>query len=273
MRKENDSFTNKHFINKSHLTKERASAFTSKGSATLEATMVTTIFFFGVLCLIAMFEIMITQVKVKSALHAVAKEIMVEVCTKPVIPVTEMENKIAEKIGAEKLNQSLIVNGENGFDCSESKKYWNTTIMDLSVKYTIEIPTPMFRIPIITQKETIRVKGWTGHETKQVADTENKIVYVTDYGVVYHQDMNCTYLELSLKTCPLEQVEEMRNQSGGKYKECAKCKKDNKKGNVYITDYGDKYHFSLDCSKIKRSIYAVSVTDIKGMGGCSKCVE
>lgn len=269
--KEKDSFTTKHFIHKSHLLNERASAFTSKGSITLEAAISATIFFMGVLCLIFLFEIMATETKVKSALTSVAKEVAVETCVNPMIPVSQMEKKIAEYIGEENFEKNLIA-GE--LDCSGSQKYWNTTIMDLSVRYKIEIPVLLFRIPVLSMEEIVRIKGWTGHETKMVDDFENIIVYVTEYGIVYHQDAHCTHLELSLKATKKDRVKQLRNQNGEIYKSCSRCKGDSgDSDSVYVTDYGDKYHFSLDCKDIKRSIYAVSITDIRGMGGCSKCTE
>ena len=273
-RKEKDSFLAHHFDNKSHLLRERASAFTLCGTITLEASIATAIFFFGTLCLIGIFEIMVMRIEVKSALHAVAKEVAVNVCVRPEIPISEMEEKLVEIIGKERLERSLVVGGSKGFDCSNSKKYWDTTIMELSVRYRMEIPILMFRVPLILKEEVIRVKGWTGYEEKMSDSVETFMVYVTDYGEVYHKDKSCTYLELSVKVSTKEEVKEVRNQSGAKYKECSKCKENrDDKQSRYITDYGEKYHFSLDCKGLKRTIYAMPLSDIKGMGGCSKCVE
>ncbi len=227
-----------------------------------------------VVCLLYLFEIMALQTNIKSALHAVAKEVAEEAYVNPTIPTTKMERRMVEFMGKERLNNSFIVGGSGGLDCSGSKKYWNTTIMDLQVYYQIELPITTFRIPIITKEETIRVKGWTGHEVKMAGDTENVMVYVTDYGIVYHADANCSYLELTVKTVDKKEIDDLRNLSGAKYKECTACKRilgGNTK--VYITDYGNRYHQSLDCSKIKRSVYKISIDDVNGLGGCSKCVK
>lgn len=275
-RKENDSGLTHHFIRIyiSQLKHERASSFTSKGSITLEAALSVSFFFFAVLCLVYMFEIMAIQTNIKSALHAVSKEVAAEAYVNPMIPTTRMEQRIAELVGEDRLENSMVVDGSQGLDCSSSKKYWNTTIMDLTVRYEIEIPVFLFRIPVISKDETIRVKGWTGHEVKQTDMLENVMVYVTDYGIVYHADMNCSYLELSIKAVGEAELENLRNQSGGIYKECSSCRHHSTTNSkVYITDYGDKYHKSLECSGIKRSIYAISLSDVHGLGGCSKCVE
>lgn len=42
---------------------------------------------------------------------------------------------------------------------------------------------------------------------------------------------------------------------------------------LYITETGNKYHSSLDCSGLKRHIDAVPITEVGGMGACSKCTR
>ncbi len=275
-RKEKDSFLTHHFIS-THIfshTKERTSAFTSKGSITLEATLAVSLFFFAVVTLVYLFEIMAIQTNIKSALHAVGREVAQEAYFNPIIPVTKMERRIAETLGEERLGESLIVNGSRGFDCSASRKYGNTTIMDLTVAYQIEVPLLAFRIPVISKNETIRVKGWTGYEGGLSGITEDTIVYVTEYGLVYHADMHCSYLDLSIRSVKESELQNLRNQSGGVYKKCSSCAHlsaaDSK---VYITDYGSRYHKSLECSGLKRKVYAMPLSDVHGLGGCSKCVE
>lgn len=273
-RKENDSFLTHHFIRISHSTNERASSFTSKGSITLEAALSLSFFFFAILCFVYLFEIMAIQTNVKNALCSVGREMAQEAYLNPFIQKAKMERRIAEIIGENRLEGSLIVKGSRGLDCTASKRYGNTTIMDLTVAYRIEIPIFMFRLPILTEKETVRVKGWTGYETSLIGSPENTMVYVTDYGIVYHADSHCSYLDLSVRAVKESELSKLRNQSGGIYKKCLSCAgltiNDSK---VYITDYGDKYHKSLDCSGLKRNIYTVPLSDVQGLGGCSKCVK
>ena len=276
--KENDSILTPKFIciHKlySQTPKERTSSFASTGSITPEAAIATSFFFFAVLCLIYLFQILAMETNIKNALYAVGKEVSLEAYTRPVIPTTKMERQIAEKIGVERLENSMVVGGSSGFDCSASKKYWNTTIMDLTVCYELELPVLMFRIPLISKEETIRVKGWTGHEVKLTDSLDNVMVYVTDYGLVYHADIHCNYLDLSIKAVERAEIEHLRSENGGTYKECLLCKRrQDESGKCYVTDYGDRYHASLDCSGLKRNIYTISLEDAHGLGGCSKCVK
>ena len=113
----------------------------------------------------------------------------------------------------------------------------NTGIMDLSLTYKVEIPVMMFRIPAITQEEYVRVKGWNGYAGNGFGNQNDETVYITDTGIVYHKDPDCTYLELSIKSVHKSDVEQLRNEDGGKYYPCESCmRKGFGKGNVYITD-------------------------------------
>ncbi len=100
-----------------------------------------------------------------------------------------------------------------------------------------------------------------------------ELVYVTETGIVYHKDAHCTYLDMSIHTVSKEAVRDLRNQSGGKYYPCEQCGKTENKKTYFITEYGTRYHTSLECKKIKRNIFAVTIDETYGLGGCSKCVK
>ena len=253
---------------------ERASAFTSKGSLTLEAAIVVPIFFFAILTLTYLLEMMAIQTTVRNALYSVAKESADQAYTGTLLTSDRMEQRMVETIGRERLEQSAISRGASGLDCKETKCNWSSGVMDLSVRYQVEIPILMFRITPITCEETIRVKGWTGYVSAIEDEAENDIVYVTDTGIVYHRDADCTYLDMSIRSVHVDKLEELRNQSGGKYYPCEVCgKKAGESTLRYITEYGTRYHTSLECKKIKRNIYAISIEEAYGLGGCSKCVK
>ena len=259
-----------HFVDK----RERASAFTSRGSLTLEAAIVVPIFFFAMLCLAYLLEMMSIQTTVRNGLYSAGKEVSKEAYSGDLLTAGELEHKIIENIGRDRLDRSIITGGADGIDCAETKCRRTTGVMDLSVQYQVEIPILMFRIASVTCEETLRVKGWTGYVANAGNGTKEDVVYVTDAGIVYHRDSQCTYLDMSIQSVRRETVNELRNQSGGRYYPCESC------GNaqtdstlLYITLYGTRYHTSLECKKIKRNIYAISIDEAYGLGGCSKCVK
>ena len=273
-RKEQDSSMVHHFLKHKFSSRyERASLFTSRGSITLEAAMVIPIFFFSMLCMIYLFEIMSIQSSMESALYSVGRELAQEAYSAPVISVNHMEKELVSILGEEKLDKSIIANGSEGLDCKQSKRDITTACMDLYVRYRIAIPIFMFHIPIRTYEEHMRVKGWTGNSKNLDMALEYDMVYVTDYGLVYHRSINCGYLELSIHGTPFMGVESLRNQSGERYVLCEKCGDIPAGDVVYITDYGSRYHTSLDCQGLKRNIYVVLLKDVNGLGGCLKCAN
>ena len=146
-------------------------------------------------------------------------------------------------------------------------------VLELTAEYEVELPVPVFHIPVLHYKEKLRMKTWTGYvKTYEAGIGDNELVYVTETGIVYHRNYQCTYLEPSVRSVAKTQLGELRNSSGGIYHLCERCGwMPGNDGNCYVTDYGDRYHTSLSCSGLKRKVYTVPLSEVKGKGACSKC--
>ncbi len=255
-----------------HLDQERASPFTSKGSITLEAAVVIPVFFFAILCMMYLFEVMAIQTSISNAAQCVGKTWAEDSYLSPLVFPKELEKEIVRVAGKEKLDRSIIANGSEGISCEYSRVNLKTAVLNLNVRYQIEIPVLMFRLPIRTYEERLRVKGWTGDMDLSNDSFEDEYVFVTDYGVVYHQSLACGYLELTIRGISIHKLYNERNEYGAIYYKCEKCGDLSKGAVVYVTDYGTKYHTTLSCSGLKRSIHMVKLSEVNGLGGCSKCV-
>lgn len=270
--KEHDSFLAHHPKQISHNSLERASAFTSKGSLTIEASLAAPIFLLGVLCLVYLLEMIAIQTTIRSALQDVGREMAKEVYLNPIVSTGKMERELVKIIGEDWFDNSIVAGGSKGMDCSKSRISRKTSVLELSVQYKLKIPVLMFRIPLLSREETIRVKGWTGYTGGGFGNPHEDTVYITETGVVYHKNPDCTYLELSVQMVNKNDLTHLRNEGGGKYYPCERCAWGNR-NNVYITHTGNKYHNSITCSGLKRSVYAVPISEIYGRGGCSRCVK
>lgn len=254
--------------------KERASAFISRGSITLEAAVVVPIFFFAMLCLAYLLELMAIQTTIRNALYSTGKTLAQETYVSSLVTTQEIEAEVVNNIGREWLDKSIVEDGSAGIQCGNSICDMITGVMNLSAKYRVKIPIAMFGIAPISYEETLRVKMWNGSGSELYEHANEQLVYVTETGMVYHADQHCTYLDMSVHSVRREEVEEQRNESGAKYHACENCASNQNNSDIYyITDYGTRYHVSLDCKKIKRNIYAIPVEEAYGMGGCSKCVK
>lgn len=241
-----------------------------KGSITVEASIAVPLFFFAVICLFYFMEMMAVQTAVRSGLQYAGKVYAEEGYTQKFLSPSKIEADVVLAIGPERLERSIVEGGSGGIDCSGSTMSAGSGIAQLKAVYKMKVPVPVFGIPPVSHAECIRIKTWTGYEKTRFGEEDSEIVYITETGVVYHKDYHCTYLDLSIRMISSSEVDNLRNESGGKYHACEKC--GNKAGNgVYITDFGDRYHSSLSCSGLKRTIYAVPVSEAVGKGACSKC--
>ena len=188
----------------------------------------------------------------------------------PVLNTIKLKSDIIRLLGKERIERSIIVDGSEGISCWNSYLSSKTGEMNIHVKYEVRVPLPLFGNPSAKMEETFRIHGWTGYgKDKKTEDSE--IVYITEKQSVYHEDYHCSYLQLSIRFVPYEQLEEIRNENGGIYYACEKCVYGDASTGVYITENGSKYHNSLGCSGLKRTIRAVKKTEVQGIGGCSRC--
>lgn len=249
----------------------RGRKFQMTGSITVEAALVIPLFFCAVLSLGYLLEVMAVRTGIRSGMQYAGKIAAQEAAFKPVLIPAELESDIVEAVGQDRLDRSVVQGGSGGIRCEKSYMSPATAVMELRVNYKVYLPIPLFGDIAVPMEERSRVKGWTGYEKTGIAGGEDDVVYITETGMVYHKDYHCTYLDLSIQMASAGEVEKMRNKSGGKYNPCQSCAQETTSGAVYITAYGDRYHRSLSCSGLKRTIYAVPISEAAGKGACSKC--
>lgn len=242
-----------------------------KGVITAEAALAVPLFFFAVLVLFYMIEVMSVRTTIRCGMQYAAKEAVEDVYLNPVVTPGSLEADIISAIGSERLERSIVVNGSSGIHCEKSRMSMITGVLELRVAYQVKLPVPVFAAGAVDMKESMRMKGWNGYTGFGAGQENEETVYVTENGMVYHRDYHCNYLELSIRAVPYGEVEHLRNESQGKYHACERCVHGGAANEVYITEYGERYHNSLSCSGLKRTIYAIPLTEAVGKGACSKC--
>ena len=117
------------------------------------------------------------------------------------------------------------------------------------------------------------IKPWNGYDLGKVRDrnVEEEMVYVTEYGSVYHKNRSCSYLVLSIRGISFSKLHEEKNELGEKYESCEYCKDKEFVTLVYVTSYGNKYHTTTKCQGIKRSIKNVPLSEVEEKKLCNKC--
>ncbi|MCF0150560.1 MAG: phosphate acyltransferase PlsX [Firmicutes bacterium] len=97
-------------------------------------------------------------------------------------------------------------------------------------------------------------------------------VYVTLSGSKYHNSSDCIYLKTTPVCIDYDELVVKRNNSGGKYYPCERCKRAYS-GVVYITWEGSKYHSESDCPSLKRTVNIITLKEAldNGYSACSRC--
>lgn len=187
---------------------------------------------------------------------------------------------VREYAGEDWLNHYGIVNGQNGVWIAGGDMLSEDGMIDLVLHYIVKIPYLPGESTGIHLVSRCRIKAWTGFEKKIVKaedKTEEEIVYITETGKVYHTNINCTHLKLSIDEVALFNLEYIRNQGGGKYYACERCFRnqnlDVKTGKVFITKTGDRYHCDKGCSGLKRTITELPISQIGDRSQCKRCMQ
>lgn len=147
--------------------------------------------------------------------------------------------------------------------------------IDLRVISGVRFPLPVFQVKKLRFLERGRVRAWTGRslsdsDGEQGESEDGETVYITETGSVYHRDENCTHIRRSISSGKVAELEKRRNGSGGKYYPCS-CYLAHPSALVYYTTYGDRYHSTLSCSRLKRTVRKVKLSEAEHLRPCTKC--
>lgn len=184
------------------------------------------------------------------------------------------KRKIIDILGKEYLDHTCLVAGSQGLNSAGSSIMKEGDRIELTISYKVRPLAGLTGFPDISVENRYYGRAWTGYDVENRADGgkgEDLTVYVAENGMVYHMVRNCAYLNPSIEAVSSSLVKELRNENGEKYHMCGGCKGNIYQAVVYVTSYGNKAHSSLNCSGLKRTIYAVHLSETEGRGKCSKC--
>lgn len=185
--------------------------------------------------------------------------------------------KLGDYLEKEYINQSVIKGGMDGLSFYLSEFMGEDDRIDLILTYYIQPPIILLPVDDFFMMQRVTLRGWNGYRPDKAEDTEepeeeNSYVYITETGSVYHVSESCTHLIRSIKQISFYSVKGERNIYGGKYDSCELCgDKADTQGKVYITDTGDRYHSSIGCSGLKRTILKVPLSEVEGRSLCKRC--
>ena len=187
---------------------------------------------------------------------------------------TYVRYRIESELGENYISSSPLKSGASSLIFLGSTMGKDSDIVDIKLSYAVKTPF-----------ETIGVGGfymagryyghlWNGYGIDGTGEelSQEQIVYITEDSEVYHITTACTHLKLSVKPVEKENLDDCRNNGGGKYYPCSVCASGDMPDIVYITSEGDRYHYSSDCYTLTRSYSAVPLSDVEDSHRpCSRC--
>ena len=280
-----------------------------QGSLTVEAAFVLPIFIYAIAIFLYFFQIIYTQNKVQIALNQTAsfyaKNALLFEGLNDEFSLSDDNtlSQISDAFGIDTLICSgvytntfrgyleeeiskcvVVVGGSYGITIQPQTDMFEEDQIDLCAYYQCRIPILFFHVEPMECIQRVRMRPWTGmkatkqYEEKQ-EDGENEdsetTVYMTETGDKYHTHLDCTHLKLSIREVSFQEIKYLRNRSNEKYSSCQSCGKNVSFINssiVFITDEGNRYHTSKQCSGLKRTIQKIDCRNVpSSVTLCKRC--
>lgn len=251
---------------------EKSGKWRRKASLTVEAAAAVPIFLLTVCSILGMLDIYRVQALVKTSLHQSALELGMYAYGADRgegSPVGTISSAVCAVYAKNKLPDM----GKYVKVTTIGSSY-NEGVIDLVAHIEYRLPLAVLPLPPIRMKNESRVNSWIGWRANQDSDGNyqwEEMVYVSENQSVYHTSSDCTHIELAVHNGSLERVENLRNAYGQKYHSCEKCGSISGNDTVYYTEKGNSYHYSKNCSGLKRTVRLVKKSEVPGICQCERC--
>lgn len=186
----------------------------------------------------------------------------------------DAENQIKDYLASQLHPYLCVQGGEKGVSLQDLSTPAEGKIV-YQVSYRLKSFVSWIPIGNITINDRFFSHAWTGYvgtEEWEKNRQQDTYVYVTDTGSKYHLSHDCTYLHVYVQAVNYEQVSSLRNEAGGKFYACLRCRP-SKGGTVYITSDGSCFHGQAECSSLKRTVYMIPLSEAGEYSPCSKCAD
>ncbi len=236
--------------------------------------MVMPIFIFLMLNIISLFQMIEIHGVLDSALHQVGTELSLYaendgVYDYSILTEVYVKEKVISIVGRDVIDNSVIKGGCNGITLWRTDLEADKNVLDLIMTYRTSPWFDVFDIGGMTLVNRCYIRAYTGFE---IEDGDEIRYYLADTGDVYHLSRSCTHLKLSISEITYQELQQRTNLEGESYSPCEVCcDQQSTSTDVYVTDQGNRYHSTVACTGLKRTIYIVGEKDIGGVPLCSRC--
>lgn len=255
-------------------------------SLTVEAAMVFPIFLLFFYLLIYGGKIIELQSKIQYALDMTATEFADYASIKDVdnSQVQDIANDIVySKVGARvlfeknlkkcKADTSMLLNSAIPFSFQNSQILNSKKEIYLEASYRIRFPGAAMIGSVLSGRgiscvQNVCVRAFVGESS--IESWDNQMVYIATGEQVYHTSAVCTYLALSIERISTKEFQSNPTYYK-RYQSCDRCKMQPKGDTYYITKDGTKYHKTILCKSLKRTVERIPRNQVGNRRICSRC--
>ena len=182
---------------------------------------------------------------------------------------TVIKGLVLDELKGDETAKYLVEGGKDGISFLLSHYDQSEETIYITASYTVRIPF-LALLPGVPVYQGTAHRVWTGRAMQE--STEEELVYVTEESKVYHTHLSCGSLSLQVKEILKAALSSARNSSGEIYRACEFC--GNGSGDrVYISVYGNRYHYDRNCSGLKRTVSTIPKSQIGDRTLCKRCAK
>lgn len=185
-----------------------------------------------------------------------------------------VKNAVIKYEGKDYLDNSPLLYGSDGLQFIESDIFTSQDTFDITMTYAVSPWIDCIGIRPFRMANRYYGHIWNGYDLSNFAKDEEKAetVYIAENASVYHENINCTHLRLTIREVSPGQIGSERNIYGNKYTLCEKCGKGIMPNKLYVGKEGDRYHYSDECPGLKRTVYSMKRAEAEQKyRPCSRC--
>lgn len=240
-----------------------------KGSLTIEAAMVLPIFLVSMIALASLINIITANIRLQNCMYEKARELSITCDAETEVDCNKIRDEIIAEFGAKKWDNCYTLEPQLPIISLLQSPKGDYAVLSAAYKAGIPFTGDKLYVPVTCK---ILFHNWVGYdEDYHKYDFDDVIVYVAQNESVYHLDRDCSHISIAVvKTTP-EEVVNLRNASGGKYKKCSLCHSSLNDPILYVTKEGDRFHNDRNCSACKRIVRAVRLSEVGELRPCSRC--
>ena len=126
---------------------------------------------------------------------------------------TYIKARLIDLTGREYLDHSPLRKGAEGLELWESDIFGEEDEIDIVVTYTVSPWNSLAGFFSFRMANRYSAHIWNGYGLP-LEEESVRVVYVTENASVYHEDRNCSYLQLSIRQIPWAEADRWKNSSG-----------------------------------------------------------